>query len=118
MNEQIPVNLQDLYLIIGEKETLRFLMQREIDRQNQQIMEMSKEIGELRQQLDGKLGQPKDLDPIRRVPSGVQGAGFGFVPNVPGQPNEPSGGDYPTPAFPSEAPRVGRSNMDRSTAGD
>lgn len=118
MNEQIPVNLQDLYLLIGEKETLRFLMQKEIDRQNQQIVEMSEEITNLRQQLNGKLGQSEDNDPIRHLSGRMQGAGFGFGSDVPGQSDESSSGNDQTSPFSSEIAGMGRSNMARSSPDD
>lgn len=116
-NQGIPINLQDLYMLIGEREVIRYLQQKEVEKLNQQITEMSAEITRLRDS-NGELGQPENNDPIRRVPSGVQGARSGFVPNVSGQPNESSSGNHPSSPFPIEAPRVGRVGVAGSTTGD
>lgn len=107
MNEQdrMPIQLEDLYLIIGEREVIRFLQQK-------QIMEMSKEIERLRQELNGKLGQSEDYDPIRHIPRGVQGARSGFVPDVSGLTNQSPSGDNPSGPFPGEIAGMGRSKLD------
>lgn len=118
MNEQIPVNLNDLYMLIGEREVIRYLQQRELERRNKQIVEMSEEITNLRQQLNGKLGQSEDNDPIRHLSGRMQGAGFGFGSDVPGQSDESSSRDNPISPFPSEIAGMGRSNMARSSPGD
>lgn len=56
----LPVTLEELYMLIGEREVIRYKQQEKIKELLIQADEMSKKITELRTQLeqtDGKLGE-------------------------------------------------------------
>lgn len=88
LNQQLKVELDDLYKIIGESNVIRHYLQKEIEKLNRQIFEMSEEIMRLR---DGELRQSENNDPIRRFPGGVQGEGRGHSDHVQGRSDESSG---------------------------
>lgn len=57
MPEPIPVDLKELYMLIGEREVIRYKQQEIIEQLQKQIMEMSEVITKLhKEKEDGGLG--------------------------------------------------------------
>jgi len=61
--EPMPVDLKELYMLIGEREVIRFKLQEVIEKLNTQITEMSEVITQLREE-NGRLVKSTDNDPI------------------------------------------------------
>lgn len=61
MSESLPVTLEELYTLIGEREVIRYKQQEKIKALLIQIDEMAKVITELR---NGKLGESPNNDTV------------------------------------------------------
>lgn len=71
----MPVDLRDLYMLIGEREVIRYYQQERIKCLEQVCNEQQVELTKYRMELErGKLEQSSNNDPIRPVPSGGEGA--------------------------------------------
>lgn len=64
MNIPLNVELEELYMLIGEREVIRFKQQKLIEALHEQIGEMSKVITKLREEKDGKLEQSNHHDTV------------------------------------------------------
>lgn len=63
MSEPMPVDIRELYMLIGEREVIRYKQQEVIEKLSTQITEMSEIITQLREE-NGRLVKSTDNDPI------------------------------------------------------
>lgn len=118
---KMNVNLEELYQLIGERETIKFKQAQQIEQLFEQIGEMSQEIERLRaenaklkEERDGKLGESPHHDSIRRVLVGVQGQGRGCGDDVSERTDFPSDGiseDGPSGGGEGQIPGIRRSHV-------
>lgn len=103
---------EELYMLIGERELIKYKLQQQIKELHSQIDEMATVITKLREE-NGRLVKPADNDAIRRLRFGGEGEGRRRGDDVLVGPYEPAGGSGEARPGPDQAPGVGRSPVER-----